>query len=119
MNGAENASAVRPKRVRRQRTSTSKKPRKLPPFNVVLLNDDDHTYEYVIEMLRALFGVSESRAFELARQVDTGGRAVLLTTTKEHAEFKRDQVHAYGRDTRIAACRGSMSARIEPALTGA
>lgn len=121
MNGAENAStaAVKPKRVRRQRTGTSKKPKKLPPFNVVLLNDDDHTYEYVIEMLRALFGFDEARALDLAKQVDSAGRAVLLTTTKEHAEFKRDQVHAYGRDTRISACRGSMSARIEPARTGA
>src|SRR5438309_772257 len=26
-------------------------PKQMPPFHVVLLNDDDHSYEYVIEML--------------------------------------------------------------------
>ena len=32
---------------------TGPKPGQLPPYNVVLLNDDDHTFAYVIEMLRA------------------------------------------------------------------
>lgn len=110
----ESASKVR-RQVRRQRMSTSRKPRKLPPYHVVLLNDDDHTYDYVIEMLRALFGMPEQRAFQLAQQVDADGRVILLTTTKEHAELKRDQIHAYGADVRIEGCTGSMSARIEPA----
>ena len=26
------------------------------------------------------------------------GRAIVLTTTREHAELKRDQIHAYGKD---------------------
>ena len=33
----------------------------------------------------------------------------------EHAELKRDQIHAYGPDASIPRCKGSMSARIEPA----
>jgi ATP-dependent Clp protease adaptor protein ClpS len=37
-----------------------------------------------------------------------------LTTTKEHAELKRDQIHAYGRDGLIERCKGSMWATIEP-----
>src|SRR4051812_27876509 len=97
---------------RRQGMYTSKKPKKLPPYNVILLNDDDHTYEYVIEMLRAVFAIPETRGFDLAKAVDKSGRAILITTTKEHAEFKRDQIHAYGPDRRISACLGSMSARI-------
>lgn len=85
-------------------------------WNVVLLDDDDHTYDYVIRMLRTVFFISEQRAYELAITVDTQGRAICLTTHKEHAEFKREQIRAFGADPLIAACAGAMSAIIEPAL---
>ena len=91
------------------------KPGQLPPYNVVLLNDDDHTYEYVIEMLRSLFGYPEERGYQLAEKVDSEGRVIVLTTHKEKAELKRDQIHSFGTDPRVTACRGSMSAVIEPA----
>lgn len=91
------------------------KPRRLPPYNVVLLDDDDHTYSYVIEMLGKLFGYSEQRAYQMAKEVDTTGRVIVLTTTREHAELKRDQILAYGPDWRMARSKGSMSAIIEPA----
>ena len=54
------------------------------------------------------------KGYQLAVEVDTGGRAVVLTTTREHAELKRDQIHAYGKDDLIAGCQGSMTATIEP-----
>jgi ATP-dependent Clp protease adaptor protein ClpS len=95
--------------------TSKKKPRKLPPWNVVLLNDDDHSYEYVIEMLRVLFGYPDEKGFQLAKEVDTAGRVIVLTTHKEKAELKRDQIHAYGTDHRVATCKGSMSSIIEPA----
>ena len=92
-----------------------RQPKKLPPYHVILLDDDDHTYQYVIDMLRKLFGHSPERAFEVASVVDTAGRVILDTTTKERAEFKRDQVTAFGRDWRIARCEGSMTAVAVPA----
>jgi ATP-dependent Clp protease adaptor protein ClpS len=91
------------------------KPAQMPPYNVILLNDDDHTYEYVIEMLKALFAFPDEKGFELAEEVDRAGRVILLTTHKERAELKRDQIHAYGTDHRVATCQGSMSATVEPA----
>lgn len=95
--------------------ATERKPRKTPRYHVVLWNDDDHTYEYVILMLRKLFGHPFQKGFELAERVDKHGRTVVLTTTLEHAEFKRDQIHAYGPDRASADCKGSMSATIEKA----
>jgi ATP-dependent Clp protease adaptor protein ClpS len=89
--------------------------KKQPLYNVILLDDDDHTYEYVIGMLRKLFGHTAEYAYELASEVDQTGCVVLDTTTLERAELKRDQIHAFGRDWRIAHCQGSMTARIEPA----
>ena len=38
---------------------------------------------------------------------------IVLTTTKEHAELKRDQIIAYGKDDLIKNCKGSMHATIE------
>jgi ATP-dependent Clp protease adaptor protein ClpS len=85
-----------------------------PLFNVVLLDDDDHTYEYVVEMLVKLFACSESAAWNHAVEVDTAGRTVVMTCEREVAEYGRDQIHAYGADWRMPACKGSMSAIIEP-----
>lgn len=91
-----------------------RKPKQLPLFHIVLFDDDDHTYEYVIDMLAKLFGLSKQAAFQLACEVDSSGRVILDTTTRERAEFKRDQIHAFGRDWRLERCDGSMSACIEP-----
>ncbi|MEM1304944.1 MAG: ATP-dependent Clp protease adaptor ClpS [Planctomycetota bacterium] len=87
--------------------------KRIPRFNVVLWDSDDHTFEYVEEMLRELFGHTQEACHQLAETVDADGRAVVLTTTKEHAELKRDQIHAYGKDEE--GTTGSMWATIEAA----
>jgi ATP-dependent Clp protease adaptor protein ClpS len=101
--------------VQRRKERDEKKPKKQPPYHVILWNDDDHTYEYVIAMLMRLFGFPVEKGYLLAKEVDTQGRVILLTTTKEHAELKRDQIHAFGKDELIEDCKGSMTATIEPA----
>lgn len=85
-----------------------------PLYNVILLDDDDHSYDYVIEMLADIFGHSKETAFRMASEVDATGRVIVATLALERAEFKRDQIHAYGADWRIPHCAGSMSAEIEP-----
>ena len=99
---------------RRQQKRPRPRPSKLPRYHVLLWNDDEHTFTYVIHMMRELFGHTLTRAKQIAEQVHTDGAAVCLTTTKEHAELKRDQVHAYGRDRRVVSCVGAMSCTIEP-----
>lgn len=89
-----------------------------PLFNVVLLDDDEHTYEYVIEMLQRLFLLSEVNAFRHAVEVDTSGRTVVITCGLSEAEFGRDQIQAYGPDWRTPKSKGSMRAIIEPAGSG-
>jgi ATP-dependent Clp protease adaptor protein ClpS len=85
-----------------------------PLYNVVLLDDDDHTYEYVVEMLQKLFAFAEGDAWNHAVEVDTTGRTVVLTCELPQAEFGRDQIHAYGADWRMPKSHGSMSATVEP-----
>ena len=43
------------------KTDLKNKPGLLPPYNVVLLNDNEHTYEYVIQLLRKVFAYPEER----------------------------------------------------------
>jgi len=100
--------------VRRRKLRDDRRPKRQPRYSVVLWNDDDHTYAYVIIMLMQLFGYPAEKGYQVACEVDTQGRAVVLTTTREHAELKRDQIHAYGKDGLIDACKGSMWATIEP-----
>ncbi len=87
----------------------------LPPYNVVLLDDDDHSFEYVIYMLKALFGHPPEKGYRMAVEVDTRGRVVVATTHLEWAELKRDQIQSFGPDPLIPRCKGSMSATVEPA----
>lgn len=89
-------------------------PARQPRYQVILWNDDDHTFDYVINMLKKLFGHPRPLGMQIARTVDKQGKAVCLTTTLEHAELKRDQIRAFGRDQLIAHCQGSMSATIQP-----
>jgi ATP-dependent Clp protease adaptor protein ClpS len=104
-----------PETTRRLKEEEKHEVKKQPPYHVILWNDDDHTYEYVIEMLKKLFGHPEPKGFMMAKEVDTKGRVIVDTTSLERAELKRDQIHAYGADPRLPRCKGSMSASIEPA----
>ncbi|MEM9586140.1 MAG: ATP-dependent Clp protease adaptor ClpS [Planctomycetota bacterium] len=99
----------------RPKAQKNRKRKKQPRYHVILLDDPDHSYEYVIEMMKSLFHHPIEKGFQIAKEVDSSGRAICLTTTLEHAELKRDQIHAFGKDDQITRCKGSMSATIEPA----
>lgn len=100
--------------VKKTRQRDRKQPKRQPRYQVILWDDDDHTYDYVMMMMQELFAHSTEKAFKIAEEVDTAGRAICLTTTKEHAELKRDQIHAFGRDIYLERCTGSMWSTIEP-----
>jgi len=87
---------------------------KSPLYRVVLLDDDDHTYDYVIEMLQKIFVFSSEQALQHAQEVDSRGRTALITCELPEAEFGRDQIHGYGPDWRLPRSSGSMSAIVEP-----
>jgi ATP-dependent Clp protease adaptor protein ClpS len=84
-----------------------------PRYNVLLWDSDGHTFDYVEKMLRDLFGHEKQQCEKIAKNVDADGKAIVLTTTMEHAELKRDQIHAYGKDN-LEGSKGSMWSTIEP-----
>jgi ATP-dependent Clp protease adaptor protein ClpS len=101
--------------VPERKPAAERKKRRVPRYHVVLWDSDQHTYEYVERMLRELFGHAPEECHKMAETVDTQGKVVVLTTAKEHAEFKRDQILAYGKDELMRNCKGSMHATIEEA----
>jgi len=113
------APTVKPAKPRTQPPIKSK-PKPSPPvpeplWNVILLNDEDHTYEYVIEMLQEIFNHGVEKAYKMAKEVDENGRVIVATCHKELAELRQEQIHEYGPDPRIPKSKGSMRAEIEPA----
>jgi ATP-dependent Clp protease adaptor protein ClpS len=100
-----------PERATKERQQTKRQ----PPYNVILHDDDDHSFDYVIRMLKELFAHPEEKGFQLAEEVHRSGRVIVCTTSRERAELKQDQIHAFGPDPLIPRCQGSMTASIEPA----
>ena len=85
-----------------------------PPYHLILLDDNEHTYHYVVLMLGAIFGYSAEKAFAIACVVDSQGQAILMTGSHDEVKAKQDLIHAFGPDPFMENCLGSMSAIIEP-----
>ena len=88
----------------------------VPLYRVVLIDDNDHTYDYVIEMLQKIFVFSLELAYHHAEEVDRAGRTVLIVCELGEAEFGRDQIESYGPDWRLPRSKTSMAAVVEPAV---
>jgi len=88
-----------------------------PPYHLILLDDNDHTYGYVIEMLGSVFGYAPEKGFAIACVVDKEGRAIVMTGPLEDVRLKQEQIHAFGADPGHPDSKGSMSAVIEPAAS--
>ena len=63
-------------------------------FNVILLNDDYTTMEFVLQILETLFQKSPAEAFRIMMHVHRNGRGLAGVYTWEVAETKADQVAA-------------------------
>jgi ATP-dependent Clp protease adaptor protein ClpS len=87
-----------------------------PLWNVILLDDDEHTVDYVIQMLGAIFGHAPDLALKMAKEVDGSGRVIVATVHKELAELRQEQIQEYGPDPDLPESSGSMNADIEPAV---
>ena len=91
------------------------KTRRVPPYNVILANDDHHSFEFVIEVLRKALGFSEQRAFLLTQEAHTKGRAVVWTGPREVAELKAEQIESFHEIRGNGQKLGPLGVSIEPA----
>jgi ATP-dependent Clp protease adaptor protein ClpS len=95
---------------------TEQQTRRQPPYAVVLLNDDLNGMDFVIEVLRKVFGYELEKCFELMMEAHEKGRAVVWVGSLEVAELKADQVRSCGPDPR-SKDRGAqpLGVSVEPA----
>jgi len=89
--GFDDETAVTTKPIEKTRTET----RRIPPYNVILENDDHHSMDFVVDVLLKVLGCTRQRAVSLMLQAHTAGRAVIWTGSKEAAELKVEQVRTY------------------------
>jgi ATP-dependent Clp protease adaptor protein ClpS len=91
----------------KQETDTSTKVS--PLWNVILHDDPNHTFYYVIELIMYIFGRTQSDAEALTEEVHRMGRAIVITCSKERAELYLEQVKNYGDDAYIKFAKGISS----------
>jgi ATP-dependent Clp protease adaptor protein ClpS len=89
--------------------------RRLPPYNVILENDDYHSQDFVVDVLRKVLGCSEERAYLLMHQAHTTGRSIIWTGPKEVAELKVEQVRGFHEIRSDGSKFGPLGCVIEPA----
>ena len=68
-----------------------------PMYKVLILNDDFTPMEFVVEVLRSIFGMSESSATRLMLAIHRTGMGVAGVFTYEIAETKVHHVHELAR----------------------
>lgn len=91
------------------------KPKRQPPYAVIVLNDDEHTFPYVIEVLQRICGLKLPEAMKLTLQIHQSGQAAVWTGMREVAELKRDQIRGFGPDFYAAqTVKYPLGVRIEP-----
>lgn len=82
----------------RTREDARNKPKRQPPYAVIVHNDEEHTFLYVIDILMKVCGHPKEKAFVLTNQVHVAGKAVVWSGAMEVAELKRDQIRGFGPD---------------------
>ena len=95
---------------------TDTRTRRQPPYAVILHNDDVSTMEFVITVLRKVFGYDVPKCVALMMEAHEKGRAVVWVGAMEVAELKADQIHSCGADP-LVAHRGAqpLAVSVEPA----
>lgn len=109
------STVIEPEVVPEAKPEQETRTKRLPPYNVIILNDEEHTFDYVIELLTKLFRHPLKIAKELTWRIHLTGRAIVYTTHKEMAELKCEQVRSYGPDPRMSISKTSLGCYIEPA----
>ena len=82
-------------------------------WRVVLFNDEEHTYDYVVEMLTAACKLSRENAFRCAVEVDMTGKTIVYYGTRNDCEAVCGKILAYGPDHRLPQSMASMNAETQ------
>jgi len=91
------------------------KTRFLPPYNVILENDDHHSFEFVMSVLQKALGYNEQKCYQLTLLAHESGQAIVWTGSREVAELKLEQMLSFHETKANGQKLGPLGVRIEPA----
>jgi ATP-dependent Clp protease adaptor protein ClpS len=77
---------------------TEQRPKLHPMHIIVVFNDDDHTFEYVVELFMKVFSYPLDKSVKLAVCIHNEGRTIVWNGTKELGELKIEQLRNGGPD---------------------
>lgn len=81
-----------------------------PNWHVIFLNDDYHSFEFVIFVMIQVFRKDFEEALVLTKQIHDSGQSIVTTCSKERAELYFEQVSTFKEGS-----KGSIGCVIEPA----
>ncbi len=96
-------------------TQEETRTRRVPPYHVILENDDHHSMQFVVEVLCKALGCAVERAVELMLEAHTSGRAVVWTAPREVAELKAEQILTFHEVRDDGSDLGPVGCTVEPA----
>jgi ATP-dependent Clp protease adapter protein ClpS len=93
--GKSGTATAKPKRARKT-APKHKPPQMLPPWKVLLHNDDKNELGFVVATIVELTTLNEQDAKQRTIEAHETGVALLVTTHKERAELYKDQFESKG-----------------------
>jgi ATP-dependent Clp protease adaptor protein ClpS len=105
----ETDTTTTPQRLEKQKTDT--RPKKLPPYAVILHNDPINDMIWVVGVLKKIFHYGTARALALMLRAHLTGKSMVWTGSLEVAELKAQQLREAGPRRRHAP---PLSVTIEP-----
>jgi ATP-dependent Clp protease adaptor protein ClpS len=94
---------------------TETKTRRQPPYAVVLHNDDSNTMQFVVMVLRKVFGYTVEKCVKLMLEAHEKGKAAVWVGALEVAELKADQIRSCGSDPQAVKAGHPLGVSVEPA----
>jgi ATP-dependent Clp protease adaptor protein ClpS len=85
-------------KAEKPKARTDARPKRQPPYAVVLHNDPVNNFDYVVRVLRKVFHYGGGKCFWLTLKAHVSGRCIVWTGTLEVAELKVQQVRDCGPD---------------------
>ncbi len=102
-----------PEVVPEQETET--RTRRQPPYAVILHNDDSNSMDFVIMVLRKVFGYDIKKCEQLMLEAHEKGKAAVWIGALEVAELKADQIRSCGADPFVKKGGHPLGVSVEPA----
>jgi len=94
---------------------TETRTRRQPPYAVILHNDDSNSMDFVVMVLRKVFGYTVEKCVELMLEAHNKGRAAVWVGALEVAELKADQIRSFGADPFVKKGGHPLGVSVEPA----